>query len=137
MKNILFLSLTIVLLLSLGACGSSVDKAKEDFCQDVGDVGQAAIDLRQINLTSSKGDLQDAVNDLEKALGNLESSAQNLGEAKVDGLKDAVGDLKDTLSDLPDGDFSAEELVDAKGAVIETMAEVQQISITVCSYPQE
>ena len=138
MKKILFPSLVVViLLLSLGACGQSVDRAKQDFCQDVGDLGQAAIDLRKVNLTSSKDDLQDAVNAVERAIGNLESSAQNLEEAQVDGIKNAVSDLKNTISDLPDGDRSAEQLVDAKGAVIETMAEIQQIAITVCSYSQD
>ena len=137
MKNILFLSLAVVMLLSLGACGQSVDKAKQDFCQDVGDVGQAAVELRTINATSSKDDLQDAVNGLEKAVGDLANSAKDLAEADVNGVQDALGDLKNTLSDLPDGDLSAEQLVDAKGAVIETMAEIQQISITVCSYDVE
>jgi peptidoglycan hydrolase CwlO-like protein len=137
MKKILFLSLTIVLLLSLGACGQSVDRAKEDFCQDLGDVAQAAMDLRLINATSSKDDLEDAVSSLERAVENLQSSAQDVAEAKVDGVQDAVSDLQDTLSDLPDGDLSAEQLVEAKGAVIETMAEVQQIAITVCSYSLE
>jgi signal transduction histidine kinase len=70
-------------------------------------------------------------------VGDLANSAKDLAEADVDGVQDALGDLKNTLSDLPDGDLSAEELVDAKGAVIETMAEIQQISITVCSYDVE
>jgi signal transduction histidine kinase len=137
MKKILLPSLVVVLLLSLGACGQSVDRAKQGFCQDVGDLGQAAIDLRKVNLTSSKDDLQDAVNDLENALSDVVNSAKDVEEAQVAGVQDAVSDLKNTISDLPDGDLSAEQLVDAKRSVIETMAEIQQISITVCSYSQE
>lgn len=137
MKNILILSLTVVLLLSLGACGQSVDRARQDFCQDLGDVAQAAMELRLINATSSKDDLEDAVSSLERAMDNLKNSAQDLAEAKVDGVQDAVSDLQRTISELPEGEPSAEELVEAKGAVIETLAEVQQISISVCSYSTE
>jgi hypothetical protein len=136
MKRLLFLSLAVVLLLSLGACGSSVDRAKEDFCQDLGDVAQEAIDLRLINRTSSKDDLQDAASSLQRAVENLQSSAQDVKEAQVGGVQDAVSNLLDTLRDLPDGDLSAEQLVEAKGSVIETIVEVQQISTTVCNYSQ-
>lgn len=137
MKNMLFLSLAVVLVLSLGGCGSSVDRSKEDFCRDLGDVAQAAIDLRLINRTSSKDDLQDAASSLQRAVEDLQSSAQDVREAQVGGVQDAVSNLLDTLSDLPDGDLSAEQLVEAKGAVIETIVEVQQISTTVCNYSQE
>jgi hypothetical protein len=133
----LLFSLAVMLLLSLGACGQSVDRAKQDFCQDLGDVAEAAIDLRLINRTSSKDDLQDAASSLQKAMENLQSSTQDVQEAQVDGVQDAVSNLQNTLSDLPDGDLSAEQLVEAKGAVIETIAEVQRISITVCSYSPE
>ena len=99
-------------------------------------MAQAAIELRLINRTSSKDDLQDAASSLQRAVEDLQSSAQDVREAQVGGVQDAVSNLLDTLGDLPDGDLSAEQLVEAKGAVIETIVEVQQISTTVCNYSQ-
>ena len=79
MKNILYLSLAIVLLLSLAGCGQpSVDQAKANFCQDLGEFGTAVVNLRQIDPTSTKQELQDATNGVQKAWGDLKSSASKM-----------------------------------------------------------
>jgi hypothetical protein len=103
MKNILYLSLTIVLLLSLAGCGQpSVDQAKANFCQDLGEFGTAVVNLRQIDSSSTKQELQDAANAAQKAWGDLKSSAGTLQNVQVDGVESAINDLQKSVDDIPD-----------------------------------
>ena len=47
MKHMLYLSLTVVLLLSPAGCGQpSVDQAKANFCQNLGEFGTTVVTLR-------------------------------------------------------------------------------------------
>jgi hypothetical protein len=136
MKNILFLSLTAVLLLSLAGCGQpSVDQAKANFCQDLGEFGTAVAGLRQLDGASTKQDLQDATNSVQKAWGDLQKSAGTLKDVQVDGVQDAVNDMQQSVNDIPDDATLEAGLADVRGAVVNTLAEVHQIASTTCSYP--
>ena len=138
MKNILYLSLTVVLLLSLAGCGQpSVDQAKANFCQDLGEFGTAVVGLRQINPTSTKQELQDATNAVQNAWGDLKSSAETLQNVQVDGVEAAVNDLQKSVDDIPDDATLADGLVAVQQAALATAAEVVRTTNTVCSYPQE
>ena len=138
MKNIIFLSLTVVLLLSIAGCGQpSVDQAKANFCQDLGEFATAVVDLRQIDATSTKQELQDAVSAVQNAWGDLKNSAGKLQNAQVDGVESAVNDLQKSVDDIPDDAMLAEGLVAVQQASLATMAEVVKTTNTVCSYPQE
>lgn len=138
MKNILYLSLTVVLLLSIAGCGQpSVDQAKANFCQDLGEFGTAVVNLRQINPTSTKQELQDATNAVQNAWGDLKNSAGTLQNVQVDGVEAAVNDLQKSVDDIPDDATLAEGLVAVQKAALATAAEVVKTTNTVCSYPQE
>ena len=138
MKNILYLSLTIVLLLSLAGCGQpSVDQAKANFCQDLGEFGTAVVNLRQIDSSSTKQELQDAANAAQKAWGDLKSSAGTLQNVQVDGVEAAVNDLQKSVDDIPDDATLEQSLVAVREAALATMTEVVKTTNTVCSYPQE
>jgi hypothetical protein len=124
MKNILFLSLTAVLLLSLAGCGQpSVDQAKANFCQDLGEFGTAVAGLRQLDGASTKQDLQDATNSVQKAWGDLQKSAGTLKDVQVDGVQDAVNDMQQSVNDIPDDATLEAGLADVRGAVVNTLAE--------------
>ena len=138
MKNILFLSLTVVLLLSLAGCGQpSVDQAKADFCQDLGEFGTAAASLRQLDGSSTKQDLQDATNAVDKAWGELKSSAGTLQNVQVDGVESAVNDLQKSVNDIPDDATLDQGLAGVRGAAVNTLAETLQIATTTCTYPPQ
>jgi len=138
MKNILFLSLTVVLLLSLAGCGQpSVDQAKADFCQDLGEFGTAVASLRQLDGSSTKQDLQDATNAVDKAWGDLKSSAGTLQNVQVDGVESAVNDLQKSVNDIPDDATLDQGLVGVRGATVNTLAETLQIATTTCTYPPQ
>ena len=138
MKHILFLSLTVVLLLSLAGCGQpSVDQAKATFCQDLGEFGTAVVNLRQIDATSTKQELQDATDGVQKAWGDLKNSAGKLQNAQVDGVESAVNDLQKSVDDIPDDATLEQGLVAVRGAALATAAEIVELTNTTCSYPQE
>ena len=138
MKNILYLSLAVVLLLSLAGCGQpSVDQAKANFCQDLGEFGTAVVNLRQIDASSTKQELQDAVSDAQKAWDDLKNSAGTLQNVQVDGVEAAVNDLQKSVDDIPDDATLEQGLVAVQQAALATAAEVVKTTNTVCSYPQE
>ncbi len=138
MKSILYLSLTVVLLLSLAGCGQpSVDQAKANFCQDLGEFGTAVVNLRQIDSSSTKQEAQDAVNDARRAWDDLKNSAGSLQNVQVDGVEAAVNDLQRSVDDIPDDATLEQSLAAVRGAALATAAEIVQITNTVCSYPQE
>ena len=138
MKNILYLSLAIVLLLSLAGCGQpSVDQAKANFCQDLGEFGTAVVNLRQIDASSTKQELQDATNGVQKAWGDLKNSASTLQNVQVSGMESAVNDLQKSVDDIPDDATLEQGLVAVQQAALATVGEVLKTSNTVCSYPQE
>jgi hypothetical protein len=127
-----------VLLLLLAGCGQpSVDQAKANFCQDLGEFGTAVVNLRQIDSSSTKQELQDAANAAQQAWGDLKSSAGTLQNVQVDGVESAINDLQKSVDDIPDDATLEQSLVAVRGAALATMAEVVKITNTVCSYAQE
>jgi tetrahydromethanopterin S-methyltransferase subunit F len=138
MKNILYLSLTVVLLLSIAGCGQpSVDQAKANFCQDLGEFATAVVNLRQIDSSSTKQELQDAFSAAQRAWDDLKNSAGSLQNAQVDGVEAAVNDLQRSIDDIPDDATLEQGLVAVRGASLATLAEIVKITNTTCSYPQE
>ncbi len=137
MKKMLLLSLMALLVLPLAGCGTTVDSAKADFCDDLGAFGQSLMGLREIGAGSTKGDLQDATKDAQKAWDNLKDSASKLEDVQVDGVQDAFSDLQKSIDDIPDDATLDEALADVKGAAVSTLGEILQIATTTCSYPQQ
>ena len=137
MKKIILLSSIFVLVLLLAACQPSVDQAKADFCESLGEFAQAQVQFRTINATSTKSDLNEAVSDLDRAWENVKSSAADLSEAQLSGAEDALQTLKDDISDIPDDATLAESEAMIKTDVIATMAETQEIFSTTCTYGQD
>ena len=66
MKKVFLLSVIIGLALLVAACQPTVDEAKANFCEDLGEFGVAVAQFRQINETSTKDDLQNAQSEVAK-----------------------------------------------------------------------
>ena len=139
MKNILYLSLTFVLLLSLAGCvlEPPVDQAKANFCEDLGEFATAVVDMRQIDGSSTKQEAQEAANAVQRAWDDLKRSGQNLQEAQVDEMGAAVNEFQRTVNDIPDDATIEQSLAAVQQAALATMAEVVKTTSTSCSYPQE
>jgi hypothetical protein len=120
----------------LAACQPSIDEAKAAFCEDLGEFGVTVAQFRQINETSTKDDLQNALSEVEKTWGNLQKSAETLGEVQTDSVEDAYNDLQKSVNDIPDDATLAEAEVMVKGSALSTLEEVLQISTTTCTYGQ-
>ena len=136
MKKAILLSLIFVLSLLLLACQPTVDEAKAAFCEDLGEFGVAVAQLRQVNETSTKADLQNAVSEVEKTLSNLQDSAATLGQVQISSVEDSFEDLQNGVQDIPDDTTLAAAEVMVKGGALATLEEVLQIFNTTCTYGQ-
>ena len=136
MRKLTLLGLVILLLPLLAACGTTVDSAKADFCDDLGAFGESLGGLRDIGIGSTKDDLQDALKDAESAWGDLEDSAGKLEDVQLDAVEDAFGDLKNAIQDIPDDATLADALTAVKDAALATLSQIVQITTTTCSYSE-
>ncbi len=128
----LFLFGLIVLLPLLGGCGTTVDSAKADFCNDLDAFGQSLVGLRDLQLGSAKEDLQSALGNADQAWQDLKDSASKLEDVQLDAMEDAFGDLKDSVQDIPDDATLAEALASVKDAAIAMLDEIVQITTVTC-----
>jgi hypothetical protein len=128
----LFLFGLIVLLPLLGGCGTTVDSAKADFCDDLDAFSQSLGGLRDLQLGSAKEDLQSALGNADQAWQDLRDSASKLEDVQLDALEDAFGDLKDSVQDIPDDATLAEALASVKDAAIAMLDEIVQITTVTC-----
>ena len=132
MRRLTLLGLVILLLPLLAACGTTVDSAKADFCDDLGAFGQSLTGLRDLHAGSTKEDLQNALGDADQAWEDLKDSASKLEDVQLDAVEDAFGDLKDSVRDMPDDATLAEALASVKDAAIAMLDEIVQITTVTC-----
>ena len=132
MRKLALLSLAVLLLPMLAACGTTVDSAKADFCDDLDAFSESLAGLRDLHAGSTNDDLQNALGDADQAWQDLKDSASKLEDVQLDALEDAFGDLKDAVRDLPDDASLAEALSNAKDAVVTMLSEIVQITTVTC-----
>jgi len=133
MRKLTLLGLVILLLPLLAGCGTTVDSAKADFCDDLGAFGQSLTGLRDLQAGSTKEDLQDAIGAAEQAWQDVKDSGSKLENVQLDAVEDAFGDLKNAIQDIPDDATLAEALAAVKGAAVTMLSEIVQITTTTCS----
>lgn len=133
MRKLLWLSLIVLLLPLLAGCGTTVDSAKADFCDNLDRFSQALADLRDLRVGSTKEDWQDTLGGAEQAWEDLKDSASKLGDVQLDAVEKAFGDLRDSIQDIPDDASLAEVLTNIKDAAVATLSEIVQITTTTCS----
>jgi hypothetical protein len=129
------MALAAVCVVALAGCQPTVDEAKADFCKDLGEFAVAVQALRQIDETSPKQELDDAVDVARKALDELRGSAETLAEVQTDEIESAVNDLQSYSDSIPGDDTVGEAAADVKAATADTMAYALDIATTVCTYP--
>ena len=128
----LFLFSLIVLLPLLGGCGTTVESAKADFCDDLDVFSQSLGGLRDLHVGSTKDDLQSALGDADQAWQNVKDSAGKLEDVQLDALEGAFGDLKDAVRDIPDDASLAEALANVKDAAVTMLGEIVRITTVTC-----
>jgi outer membrane murein-binding lipoprotein Lpp len=135
MKKAVFLSLTILLLLILSGC-VTIDQARTNYCESLGNFAKAVVDMRQIDANSTIEEVEDARNAAARAWDDLTKSVGNLRNAQFDALEDAYKDFEDTVDDLPRDATLAEVKATVHQAALNLMASYVDISTTTCEYPQ-
>jgi len=137
MRKLTLLGLIVLLVPLLGGCGTTVESAKANFCDDLGAFSQSLAGLRDLHAGSTKEDLQDAIGDADQAWQDLKDSASKLEDVQLDALEDAVGDLKASIRDIPDDATLAEVLANVKDSAVTMLGEIVRITTTTCSDSQE
>lgn len=137
MRTLTLLGLVVLLLPLLAACGTTVDSAKADFCDDLAAFGQSLTGLRDLHAGSTKEDFQDAFGAAEKAWEDLKDSGSKLEDVQLDAVEDAFGDLKNAVQDIPDDATLTEALASVKDAAVTMLSEIVRITATTCTFPQE
>ena len=132
MRELALLGLAVLLLPMLAACGTTVDSAKADFCEDLDAFRQSLVGLRDLHTGSTKDDLQNALGDADQAWQDLKDSASKLEDVQLDALEDAFGDLKDSVRDMPDDATLSEALANVKDAAVTMLSEIVQITTVTC-----
>ena len=133
MRKLALLGLAVLLMPMLAACGTTVDSAKADFCDDLDAFRQSLVGLRDLHAGSTKDDLQNALGDADQAWQDLKASASKLEDVQLDALEEAFGDLKDAVRNTPDDASLTEALANAKDAAVTMLSEIVQITTVTCS----
>jgi len=136
MRKRTLLGLVILMLPLLAGCGTTVDSAKADFCDNLGAFSESLAGLRDISISSTKDDLQAALKDAEDAWVDVKDSAGKLEDVQLDAAENAFDDLKDAIQDIPDDATLAEALAGVKDSAVTMLSEIVQITTTTCSYTE-
>ena len=137
MKKARFLVGVLLITLILSACAPTLDEAKADFCSDLGTFGQAVIDLNNLGVSATVDQLNDAKDAAADAWGDLKSSAETLADVQVDEMEDSYDAVQNDVSQAISGDTTLAEAGGVyAGGLADLLADVSQISITVCQYGQ-
>ena len=117
MKKTILATVMMLLVVMLAACAPSIDRAKADYCQALGEFAKAVVELRQIDQNSTVDELKDAQQAVSRAWDNLTGSAGDLAIIESLLLRLDAEDIERRLS--TQGDLAARLafIQNASGAV--------------------
>ena len=138
-KALLVGTLLLVVAVLMGACaGPSIDEAKADYCQKLGEFGQAVATLRQVDENSTVDELKSAQDQMGKAWDELSKASGALRDTQFDEMEQAYKNLDKTIKDIPEGEATLGEVQQqVRAAVLATLAESVDIAATTCVYGGE
>jgi hypothetical protein len=122
------------LIVTLAACTPSIDKAKANFCKDLGAYAKAVATVGSLGPDSTVDELNKAVKAENAAYKKLEKSANRLSKAQAAAMKK----VDDTFAKTYDNIKGSEKLGDAAATVEQATAVVldnySDIASTTCVY---
>lgn len=137
MRIITSITLFVFSLVLLSACGPTLDEARVRFCEELGAYGQAVVQLRQLDETSTVDDLNQAQVAVADSWKELQSAAANLQEAQIAELQQANDTLSNTVNSISGEATLGEAGATVRQATLETMAAYNDIMTTTCMYGQQ
>lgn len=137
MKKLILIPILTVLLLLLAACQPSIDQAKANYCESLGNFAEAIANVRQIDENSTVDELKQAQQAVGEAWSALANSAGNLADAQFNEMEQAYRELERTVNDIPDDATVAEALEAVRLASLNTLAQYADIASTTCVYGQQ
>ena len=118
---VLIASVSVVLALSLTACGDDDDPTPEEaFCDDAAALKTSVTSLADLDVVAEgTNGLETALGDVRSDLDSLSDSGSEVAADEIDALKSAVGDLEESVQ-AAGGELTADNasgVVSAVGAV--------------------
>ena len=138
-RTLLVGTLLLVAAVVMAACGGpSIDQAKADYCQKLGEFGQAVATLRQIDESSTVDELKSAQEEIGRAWDELSKASGTLRDTQFDEMEQAYKNLEKTIKDIPEGEATLGQVQQrVQAAVLATLAESVDIATTTCVYGGE
>lgn len=137
MNYIRLLIVALATLVLLAACTPTVDEARAEYCEALGAYGQAVIQLRAINESSTVDEYRTALAEVERAWTRVQETSTTLAEAQGNALRDANQQLAATVNDIPSDATIGDARATIRSATLETIAAYNEIMTTVCRYGQQ
>ena len=132
MKSTIALAILIVALL-LAGCAPSLSDAKQQFCDDLAELGQAIQKARGINADSSLEEVKETRQELERAMAKARESLGVLKDVQFGETENAFGELIDTIKDIPDEAKLKEAAGTIRQAVDKFETAYRKINTTICA----
>jgi hypothetical protein len=116
-------------MLLLAACDDepTQEEAEEQFCDDVGALGAALGELRDVDNETSVEDFEAARESVRNAYDNVITSAQQLREVRLDDLQEANDNLRAAIDDIDDDASLDEALSSIDEEVEEVTLQLSQV----------
>ena len=134
MKKVMMALIALPMLVLAGCGQPSVQKAQNQFCQNLAKLKQSLVTLSNLTPNSKVGELRKAREEAVKSLAAVKKSAAELKVAKTDALEKADKDLEKTIKNIPNKYTLAKaaETIQPKVAAVEA-ARAQLESTVKCS----
>ena len=130
MKKVpVLLSILILSILILSACGPTVDEAKSEFCSDLNELDAAVNSLRSV---TSLDDVKQAGEDIGEAWDQVVKSGESLEDVQLDATREAYEEMVSAIEDAPSNGSLSGALVSVGQAVTNFAASLQEIYTTAC-----
>ena len=134
MKQVGLLTVSMLVLLLAGCV--TIDQARTNYCESLGDFGQAVVAMRQIDENSTIDDVENAQKAVASAWNDLARAAGNYKDAQYDALEDAFKEFEDAIDDIPRDATLADAQVTVHESALNLVASYVDIATTTCEYPQ-
>ena len=128
------LLLMVILAVIVSACQPSVGEAKQEFCEKLNNVDNAAEQLKSVDASTSIDDARKAKEDLTKAWQELSDAAKQLEGVQMNASEEAYNSV---VKDMEESITGGMTLNDASQTIVSSAkklsTELKVINTTVCS----
>ena len=132
MKSKTAISLLLLSILVVTGCSQSLEEAQVDFCQALGDYGEAVRELQNVNASTTVEALHSALDDAADARDAVGGAAVNLREARMRSAENAWENTQEAINDISGDATLGEAAATVRGQAAILVTEIERISNISC-----